>query len=266
MELSTSIVNPLGSRPGTQPARSLIASQLHLRLSTRSSRPSLEPAVWSGFEGRPRVASPVGDSSYSCFQLRNYPCSVIPGPLLHADKNLPPWRHVRSRTAKHDDSSLYRYLLYRSGPDGLRGPCRFRPWHEPNVWFRRFRPRSGLAENRLLLNLRGSSSIRVIGVWLDGRDGPAPIAALGTQDLEIGSERPFGFSHHATSASLPQPSSQTPITRIEAEPISYSVTIGRRSICRISMTATSSQRASLGACDGRVRSRSLLDSTTRHRT
>jgi hypothetical protein len=41
----------------------------------------------------------------------------------------------------------------------------------------------------------------------DDRDCPAPIAALRTQELEAGSERPFGISHHATSASL-RPSRQ----------------------------------------------------------
>ena len=36
----------------------------------------------------------------------------------------------------------------------------------------------------------------------DGRDCPAPVTALGTQELEAGCKRPFGIFHHATSASL----------------------------------------------------------------
>jgi hypothetical protein len=53
----------------------------------------------------------------------------------------------------------------------------------------------------------GSASIRVIGGWLDGRDRPAPTAALGSQELEAGSDRPIDISHDATSASL-RPSRQ----------------------------------------------------------
>jgi hypothetical protein len=36
----------------------------------------------------------------------------------------------------------------------------------------------------------------------DGRDRPAPVMVLGTQELEAGCERPFGIFHHAISPSL----------------------------------------------------------------
>ena len=53
----------------------------------------------------------------------------------------------------------------------------------------------------------------------EGRDRPAPVAALGTQELEAGSQRPFGIIGHATSTLSPsEPSSLTTITRIEEDP------------------------------------------------
>jgi hypothetical protein len=62
----------------------------------------------------------------------------------------------------------------------------------------------------------------------EGRDCPAPVAALGTQELEARSQRPFGIFDHATSTLSPsQTSSLTAITRIEEDPIRCSVTEAR---------------------------------------
>jgi hypothetical protein len=53
----------------------------------------------------------------------------------------------------------------------------------------------------------------------DGRDRPASVAALGTQELEAGPKRPFGIFHHAPSGQSPsQSSTKTSITRIEEDP------------------------------------------------
>jgi hypothetical protein len=59
----------------------------------------------------------------------------------------------------------------------------------------------------------------------DGRDRPASLATLGTQELEAGPKRPFGIFHHAPSGQSPsQSSTKTSITRIEEDPFHYSAT------------------------------------------
>jgi hypothetical protein len=53
----------------------------------------------------------------------------------------------------------------------------------------------------------------------EGRDCPAPVTVLGTQEPEAGSWRPFDIFDHATSTLSPsQTSSLTAIRRIEEDP------------------------------------------------